>query len=109
MAQRRTKSATSSAASTNRKPRAVTSEKKLPQKRRGHVHDEHCGHHEEIALNPAEGRAFDLVMRSENVRSILEDEATAAVAWAVRKVCKAHGAPLTAPEAKKLAKVFFNS
>jgi hypothetical protein len=109
MAKKKSKTAKSSTAAKSRKPAAGKAAKRSPSKGNGngHVHDEHCGHDEEIELDDSEQKAVDLVLDSDAMRDSLENEVGTAVTLAVRKVCKAHGAPLTAAQAQNVAIVLF--
>ena len=101
--------------SATRKPSTATKSKKppaakpLPKKssRTNRGHDHHHGPDEEMQLDDTESKAIDLVLDSEALRSALELEVNTVVTQAVRKICKAHGATLTAAQAQNVAMVLF--
>ena len=113
MAKNKTKTTKSSAATKTRKPSAgkpptgsgptKSRSKKSPPK----PHDHHGEHEEAIELDDTESRAVDLVLESEDLRNALEMEVNTVVTQAVRKICKAHGASLTADQAQNVAMALF--
>ncbi len=104
---KKTQTTKSSAATKARKPSAGKAAKKSPPKPHGHEHGKRGGHEEEIVLDEAESKAVDLVLDSNDLREALEVEVNAVVAQAVRKICKAHGASLTAAQAQNVAMMLF--
>jgi len=62
---------------------------------------------EEIALDPVEEKALDLVQSSAKVQQALEDAAMESLSKAVRKVFKDHKVSLNPSQAKKIALVLF--
>ena len=105
---KKTKTTKSSSATKTRKPSAgkpatKSQSKKSPPKQHGHAEYEE----EEIELDETESKAVDLVLESEDLRNALEMEVNTVVTQAVRKICKAHGASLTADPAQNVAMALF--
>ena len=107
MAKKKTRTTKSSAATKTRKPSAGKPSKKSPPPQHGHGHDRHDHCEEEIELDVTERRAVNLVLKSDDLRNALEMEVNTVVTQAVRKLCKAHGAALTAAQAQNVAMVLF--
>jgi hypothetical protein len=97
----------STATRTNKSSAAKAPSKKSPPKQHDHGHDRHDENEEEIELDETERKAVDLVLDSEDLRDALELEVNTVVTQAVRKICKAHGALLTAAQAQNVAMVLF--
>ena len=100
------KSSTTKARKAAGKPAAKSRSKKSPPKRHDHEHDLH-GDDEELELDETECKAVDLVLGSEALRNALELEVNTVVTQAVRKICKAAGAALTAAQAENVAMALF--
>ncbi len=109
MAKKNAKTTKSPAATKTRKPPAGRAASKSRAKKPPHDHHrrEHGEHEEEIKLDAVESKAVDLVLESHDLRNALEMEVNTVVTQAVRKLCKAYGASLTAAQAQNVAMVLF--
>jgi hypothetical protein len=107
MAKKKTETKKTSTATKTRRPAAGKPAKKSPPKRHDHERDHQGEPEDEIELDETERQAVDLVLQRDDMRSALETEVNTVVTQAVRKICKAHGASLTAAQAQNVAMVLF--
>jgi len=107
MAKKKTETKKTSTATKARKPSAGKPAKKSPPECHDHERDHHGEPEEEIELDESERKAVDLVLQCDDMRSALETEVNTVVTQAVRKICRVHGASLTAAQAQNVAMVLF--